>query len=270
MMNSTERKAVELLKELKADYGVIGVKTEFEAEAAMADELCRLKDVTSKADVGITLKIGGCEAASGIKAGKLLGVARIVAPMIESAFALKKFIHCAQKYYTPDEFKDTELGINVETITGYNQFDEMLESPEYQSLSSVVFARGDMAGSLGKTHDYMESDEFCAMADRMFKKSKAKYPEIECVLGGVPSPKSFPFLQKIAPEAVDAYEGRKIIFSTACGYGRKAVEGFAKAMQFEILWCENKMNHFDTLLKEDEGKLKSLKSTLEYINSLLK
>jgi hypothetical protein len=269
MMNSTERKIVELLKELKEDYGMIGVKTEFEAEAAMMDELCRLKDVTSKADLGISLKIGGCEAATGIKTGKVLGVARIVAPMIESAFALKKFVRCAKKHYAPDELEDVELGINVETITGYDQFDEMLESPEYQSLASVVFARGDMVGSMGQTHEYMESDELCVMADSLFKRSKAKYPEIECVLGGVPSPRSFAFMQKIDPTVLDAYEGRKMIFGVSCGFGGKAVEGFAKGLQFEILWCENKMNYFDTLLKEDSGKLKSLKDTLEYTNSLM-
>jgi len=268
-MNSNERKMVDILKDLKENYGLLGVKTEFEAEGATMDELCRLKDVTSKADVGITLKIGGGEGATGIKMGKRLGVSRVVAPMIESAFALKKFVQCARKYYTDDELLDVELSINIETITGYNNFDDMLQLPEFTSLGSIVCARGDMSGSLGKTFEFMESDELRDMSDKLFKKIKAKFPKTECVVGGVPSPKSFKFLSGIDPAVLDAFESRKVIFKAPAAYDNKAVEGFVKGLTFEVMWCENKMEFYNALAREDEGKLKSLKADFEYASSLL-
>jgi hypothetical protein len=141
-MNLNERKMVDILKDLKENYGLLGIKTDFEAEGIRIDELCRLKDVTSKADVGITLKIGRGEGATGIKMGKIIGVNRIVAPMIESAFALKKFVRCAKKCFAEDELEDIVLAINIETITGYNSYNEMLETPEFSALGSIVCARG--------------------------------------------------------------------------------------------------------------------------------
>jgi hypothetical protein len=262
-MNSKERKIVDLLKDLKENYGLIGVKTEFEAEGAQLDELCRLKDVTAKADVGISLKIGGGEAATGIKMGRMLGVSRIVAPMIESPFALKKFVLCAKKIYSEDELQDVGLGVNIETITGYSLYEGMLALPEFAALDSVVYARGDMCGSLGKTFEHMDSDELRDMAADMFQRTKAKYPEIECMIGGVPSGKSFDFLRGIDPKVLDGYEGRKAIFEAPAQYDAKALEGFAKGIEFEILWCENKMEYYRAFATEDENKLKSLKSNYE-------
>ncbi len=211
-MNRNERKMVDILKDLKENYGLLGIKTEFEAEGALMDEICRLKDVTSKADVGITLKIGGGEGATGMKMGKQIGVSRIVAPMIESAFALKKFVRCAKLCFTEDELADIVLGINIETITGYNAYDEMMNIPEYASLGSIVCARGDMSGSLGKSYEFMESDELRDMSASLFTRTKEKFPDMDCVVGGVPSPRSFPFLSGIDTKVLDAFESRKVIF----------------------------------------------------------
>ena len=61
-MNVTEEKMVELLKELKSDYGVIAVKSEFETEGSRKNELTKLRDIISKSGLKMYIKIGGCEA----------------------------------------------------------------------------------------------------------------------------------------------------------------------------------------------------------------
>ena len=56
-MNVIEHKMVNILKKLKNEYGVYQIKAEFEAEASRVEELMRLKDVISKAELPLVLKI---------------------------------------------------------------------------------------------------------------------------------------------------------------------------------------------------------------------
>ena len=44
-MNATGRKMVELLKELRDDYGCTAIKSEFEAEGSRTDEMIMLCEV---------------------------------------------------------------------------------------------------------------------------------------------------------------------------------------------------------------------------------
>jgi hypothetical protein len=253
---------VDLLKELKEVYGLVGIKTEFEHEGARFEEICRLKEITMKAGVGITLKIGGCEAATGMKMARIIGIERIVAPMIESAFALKKFVQCAHEVFPADELEEMGLYVNIETITGYHNYDEMLASPDFESLSGVVIGRGDMCGSMGHNNSYMNSDELLDISRSLFQRTKQKSPEFECVLGGVPSTVSFPFLAALGIDLVDEYESRKIMLKSTEAYTQKEIDGFQKGVEFEILWSLNKKEHYSRISMEEDGTIANLKRTL--------
>ncbi len=50
------------LKKLKNEYGVLSIKSEFEAEGARKDELIMLRELVESANLGFVIKIGGCEA----------------------------------------------------------------------------------------------------------------------------------------------------------------------------------------------------------------
>src|SRR3989339_1309049 len=115
-MNNLERKMVEVLKDLRETHHVTGIKAEFEAEGTRLEEALRLKEVITKAGLDLTIKIGGCEALKDMYDSRSIGVARIVAPMIESSYALKKYLMSAKLAFPEDERKYVSLLINIETI----------------------------------------------------------------------------------------------------------------------------------------------------------
>ena len=91
-MNLLEQQMCDTLKDLKENHHVWGVKAEFEAEGTRLEEAMRLKEVVTKAGLDLTIKIGGCEAIKDMLDARTIGVKAIVAPMVESSYALKKYV----------------------------------------------------------------------------------------------------------------------------------------------------------------------------------
>ena len=89
------------LKNLKTEYDVCGIKSSFEDEGVIFNELIKLKELCISSNIDLNIKIGGCEAISDINNCLLLNVNGIVAPMVESSFALEKFIVSVNNNLTP-------------------------------------------------------------------------------------------------------------------------------------------------------------------------
>src|SRR5437016_3266652 len=116
-MNLVERKMVDILTDLRENHHCEGVKAEFEAEGTRLEEALRLKEVVTKAGIDLTIKIGGGEALRDMYEARTIGVSRIVAPMVETPYAMKKFLGAAQLAFPPEERDDTKFVVNIETIT---------------------------------------------------------------------------------------------------------------------------------------------------------
>lgn len=105
-MNKVELEMVGTLRELKEKYAVVGVKAEFEAEGTRTEELMRLKEISLAAELTLTLKIGGCEGLRDMYNARAVGVNHLLAPMIESPYALQKYLRLINKAFSPDDQKD--------------------------------------------------------------------------------------------------------------------------------------------------------------------
>ncbi len=263
-MNKLELEMVSLLAELKQYYNVSGIKAEFEAEGTRLDEAMRLKDVTSAAGLDLNIKVGGCEAIKDMLDAVSLGAKRIIAPMVETAYALQKFIRAAKIVYG-ENLENIELLINVETLTTYQNFAAMLDVPEIQQLNGVVIGRVDFVGSMGWKRDEINSAKLLPYCLDIAAKAKAK--GLTVVIGGGVSVDAIPFFKSFPAGHLNRFETRKVIFQCPAAIDNPEA-AFIKAVEFELMWLKNKRNHYSAIAKEDEDRITMMEK--RYENSLAK
>jgi 4-hydroxy-2-oxoheptanedioate aldolase len=255
-MNRTENKMVDALKELKEKYAVVGVKAEFEAEGTRTEELMRLKEICLAAKISLTLKIGGCEAVRDMYNARAAGVNHLVAPMVETPFALQKYLRAIDLAFPKDEQDKVEFLINVETEVATERFSEMLKMPEIKKLDGIVLGRVDLVGSMGLDRKACNSEKVFNITKDVLQKAKTK--KMTCVVGGAIAVDALPFLRQLPKGLIDRYETRKVCFSCPGALGKKAEYGIEKAVAFELLWLQNKRDYYASISAEDEQRITML------------
>lgn len=258
-MNVLEYEMIEILKRLKNDFGVFEIKAEYENEGSRQDELMRLKDVASKVDLPIIMKIGGVEAITDIYNAITLGVGGIIAPMAETKFAVGKFTKAIETFIAEDNRDDIEFAFNVETITAYKNLDDILSLPNLHLLSGVTIGRVDFGASLERDRNFADSDEMLSYCTEIFTKSKAK--NLKCGLGGAISANSAKFIANLVGlNLIDKYETRKIV------YHKDAIntieQGILLGVEFELLWLKSKRRYYHRIKNEDEIRIEMLERRL--------
>lgn len=260
-MNPVESEMVDILADLRENHHVFSIKAEFESEGARVDEIMRLKEVVLKAGLDLTLTAGGCEALYDLHLIRLIGASRVVGPMIESPYALKKYLSSVRRVFPPDEREQIKACIVVETVGACEAFEEMLALPEIAELSGIVMGRVDLLGSMGLGRDDINSFRILAMARDLF--TKAKQASLACGVGGGVSALALPFFREVGPDLLDHYETSKVLFRCPEALGRSAAEGLAKAARFELRWLQNKQHYYGRLATEDENRLRMMESRYE-------
>ena len=181
-----------------------------------------------------------------------IGVQNIVGPMVETHYALKKYLHAVKIAFSEEQRQDVDFLINIETITACQNFDAMLALPEIGDLDGVVVGRVDLTGSMGLTREAVNSPEVLELATTVARKAKAK--GLKVVVGGGVSVHSLPFFQAFPEGHIDRYETRKVIFSCP-GALDNPEDAFLRAVEFELMWLRNKKDYYGAIHREDDARL---------------
>jgi len=242
-MIQNQKELLKELKELKSKYNVVGIKSSFEDEGVQFNELIRLKQLCNLSNIVLNIKIGGCEAISDINNSLLIDSDGIVAPMVESPFALEKFITSVNNNIPPQLRKKINFFINVESRTTYDNISEILNSDYCKYLTGIVVGRSDLTKSFGLTKENVNDDEIYNIVKEIF--TEAKHYKLMTIMGGNISVKSKDFVKSLYDKKLlDKIETRNIIFKLNKNNTNNLEEAVKKALSFESLWLRTKSSYY--------------------------
>lgn len=254
-MDSTERRMLDMLKKGRDRYGVVAVKAEFEAEGTRPDELLRLLELAHRADLGVALKIGGCEAVSDLHAAKLYGADYIIAPMVETPYALSKFIDARDKVYGTGR-DDVRFLFNLETDTTLANLDAMVPLAT-KGVDGIVFGRVDFTLSRQLPRQAI-NERNITEAVLTVAQVCAKH-DLELVVGGSVAIEAIEALRAFRRIRLDRFETRKVIFDGAAVEDPDFEAGIANAVAFELAWLEHKQGYYATIADEDRARISMMR-----------
>lgn len=241
-MNKLELSSVSRLKDLIENFGVIGIKTSFEDEGASMMEVLRLKELCNQSGTKLLLKIAGAEAKRDLEDSMVIGVKGIVAPMIESPFALDKFVKSAKTILPADVLSNIQLGINVETISSFKNFNEMIKADGFSDLYHVTLGRVDFVSSMGKDRSYVNSNEMFEIAEELFSISRQKGKRV--YLGGAITNDSLDFMVNLFSKGLlDKFETRYVMYDPAIALN-KLDEALLNGQKLELDILNYRRNYY--------------------------
>lgn len=143
------KKLKEDLIKLKQNHSLVAIKGGTEVEGMTFEEIYLMKDI-SKNVVPMTVKIGGPEARNDIDFMLSIGIEKILAPMVESAYSLKNFVDTIDEL---NKNRMANLAVNIETITAYGNLESIIRSPYFLRIDQITVGRSDLAGSMNRDVD---------------------------------------------------------------------------------------------------------------------
>jgi hypothetical protein len=265
-MNSYEKKMVDILRQGKDEFGVLATKAEFEAEGTRTDELLRLLEIAHKADVGLALKVGGCEAIRDMFEAKQFGVRYIIAPMVETSYALSKYILAKNKVFSEEEQADVSFLFNLETVTAFQNLNSIVEIAAAQpGCDGIVFGRVDFSGSINAGRDGIESEAVSSAVETVAQACRES--GLDFVVGGAVSIDALANLKRFKSIHLDRFETRKVVFCSSALESPCLDHALRQAVHFELLWLLNKREYYGLMHREDQVRIEMLESRWQVLSA---
>ena len=254
-MNANESAMLDMLKKGRDEYGVVAVKAEFEAEGTRPDELLRLLELAHRADLQVALKIGGCEAVSDLLAARLYGAHYLIAPMVETPYALTKFADARRKTWGKDA-ENAKFLFNLETATTLTNLSAMLPIAT-EHLDGIVFGRVDFTQSCGLGRSDINTRRVSEAV--LTAASACAEHDLEFVVGGGVAAEAVAALREFRSIRLDRFETRKVVFDGSAVESAGFEKGIANAVAFELAWLENKRAYYSEIAEEDVARIRMMR-----------
>lgn len=142
LIKTSDARPYEDVGPLSIDFSrFASLKGEFEAEGLNRVEMAAEAIWAARRGLDYLVKIGGCEAKSDVDYLQKLGIRALVAPMIESPFAMSKYMDML-----PEGAFD-HVGVTIETFHAVDRIEEILDAGV--KLTNVTIGRSDLTASFG-------------------------------------------------------------------------------------------------------------------------
>jgi 4-hydroxy-2-oxoheptanedioate aldolase len=236
------------------NFSVVGVKTSFEDEGAHPLNVYKLRSVTNKVGLDLNIKIGGAEAKTDFKMAMEMDSDSVVAPMIESSFALSKFTEYSKHH-------DITRGINIESKQGVANLKSILESKYVDDIDYICIGRSDLSNSYEQDEKYILSDEFCDVVTDAL--TMIKHRGLMTCMGGTFDLRSYDFVKFLYEnELIDKVETRYIIFKADENFISNFDDAITNALIFEYEYMKTLHEDRRTEMEEYSHRCDVIKKRL--------
>tara|TARA_R110000744_G_scaffold33311_4_gene77708 strand:- start:970 stop:1722 length:753 start_codon:yes stop_codon:yes gene_type:complete len=244
----------ELIK-LNEEFNVIGVKQSTEDEGALHEDIITMRRITESCGLKLSVKIGGCEAKTDIEFCDTLGVNGIVAPMVESEFAMQKFIE------STIDIKDIKYYINIESKSAYKNLSSILNSPSSKLLSGIVIGRSDLVKSYGRDKNQVDDADINLIVQDILTQCTAY--GLNTLMGGNISPNSSTFIKSMYDKKLLQFiETRNIIIELNNKNSKNISEMIKSALMFESDWLQYKSEYHTKISERYKNRSTQLMNRL--------
>lgn len=223
------------LDSLHKSHFVLGLKTGTEVEDMGFDEISYLKSICGL--LPLTVKIGGPEARNDIRQCLKIGVDVILAPMVETVYALDNFVKTMEALSKESGSPLPKLAINIESKTAVKNLDEMLHSRAAQQLYQITIGRSDLSKSM---HLAVDDPEVLSLTRQAVKKIN-HYGLLSSVGGGLTMEKIENLIHEVPANKLNT---RHIVFSNSRSFQKNPVKHLFHGMMFELALYQRMMQIF--------------------------
>jgi hypothetical protein len=216
----------EKLAALAENHHVVGLKTGTEVEDMGFDEIEFLKSVAG--NLPLTVKIGGPEARNDIRQCIKIGVDVILAPMVETVYALTNFVRTVESIAEEINVALPKLAVNIESKTAVRNLDEMLHSKAVSRLYQATIGRSDLSKSM---HLSVDDAEVINAARQAIKKLN-RHGLVTSVGGGI----TMENIRALSLEMpMNKINTRHIVMNNNKSFQKNPVKHLFHSMMFEKL-----------------------------------
>ena len=215
------------------------MKLEFESEYLPEDKCLEISNVLKSLEFDLVLKLGGASSLNDVWIAKNINADTIVAPMVESVYGFEKFIKTLLCVYSDYDLLNKKIYINIETKTGIENFQSILEASCMKYITGIIIGRSDLSSSLNMSETLTDSGEMYEIVYPVVEKCFNARKKV--IMGGKISPASVSFLKKFKNGYLQGFETRKIFFPSDLLQKEDKDISFAinKAIEFELYWLQN-------------------------------